>query len=143
MAAVLLANGAADALDQVDIWKAVGELGIAVVFAVLGFIGMGWWIRKRGGEAREDTLRMAKRLDALEEFQSTRLIGMTESSTQATAEAALATRENTLQLIRMTDALTMLGAHINARPCAALEGLPDRERAQVMKILRGRYEEKS
>lgn len=139
VAAVFLASGASDVIDQIDVWKAVGELGIAIVFAVLGFLGMVWWIRKRGAEQREDSLRMASRIDALETFQQTKLLDLTRESTAATTAAVEATRENTAQLIRVTDALSTMCSRVNARPCAAIESLPDIERARVMAILRGRY----
>lgn len=139
VSALFFANSATDVLDQIDVWKAAGELGIAIVFAVLGFLGMVWWIRKRGTEQREDSLRMAARIDALETFQQTELLDLTRESTAATTAAVEATRENTAQLIRMTDALSTMCSRVNARPCAAIEALPDVERARVMAILRGRY----
>lgn len=138
VSALLLANGAAGVLDQVDVWRAVGELGIAIVFAVLGFLGMGWWIRKQGAEQREDSLRRDKRIDSLEEFQQNELLDLTRESTSATTASVAATKENTAQLIRMTDALTTLCTNVNARPCAAIEALSDADRAKVMTILRSR-----
>lgn len=139
VSALLLANSATDVLDQVDLWRAVGELGIAIVFAVIAFVGMGWWIRKRGAEQREDSLRMAARLDELESFQQNELLDLTRESTAATTASLEATRENTAQLVRMTSALTTMCERINSRPCTAIETLPDPDRARVMAILRGRY----
>jgi hypothetical protein len=136
---VLLADGTAGILDQIDIWRAAGELGIAIVFAVLSFTGMGWWIRRRADEQRQDALRMAARISALESFQQNELLEMTKESTVATTAAVTATKDNTVQLIRMTDALTTLCSRVNARPCAAIEALSDDDRARVMAILRGHY----
>ena len=138
VSALLLANGATDVIDQLDIWKAVCELGIAVVFAVLGFLGMGWWIRKRGVEQREDLLRMAHRIDTLENFQQNELLELTRAATASITASIEATRENTAQLLCVSHTLAALANQLAGRPCAALESLPPADRAAVQQMLRGK-----
>lgn len=136
---VLFVDAVSTVLEGVDLWKGVSEFGVAIVVTVLAFLGMGWWIKRRGKEQRDDYLALRTQVDQMARFQQQELLEIAREGARVIEESAVATQDNTSQLVKMTDALLALSSNLTSRPCAALEALPDDKRMQVVKILRGTH----
>lgn len=141
LSAVLFVDAVSTVIEGIDVWKGISEFGVAIVVTVLAFLGMGWWIKRRGKEQRDDYLALRNQVNQMAQFQQQELLDIAREGARVIEESAVATRDNTSQLVRMTDALLGLSSNLTARPCAALEALPDDKRSQVVRILRGNYKE--
>ena len=139
--AVLFVDAISTVIEGVDVWKGVSEFGVAIVVTVLAFLGMGWWIKRRGKEQRDDFLALRTQVNQMALFQQQELLDIAREGARVIEESAVATRENTDQLVRMTDALLGLSGKLASRPCQALEELPDDKRMQVLKIIRSNQKE--
>lgn len=141
LSAVLVVDAVSTVIEGIDVWKGISEFGIAIVVTVLAFLGMGWWIKRKGREQRDDYLALRNQVNQMAEFQQQELLDIAREGARVIEESAVATRDNTSQLVRMTDVLLNLSGNLASRPCAALEALPEDKRMQVVKILRGNYKE--